>query len=751
MALVRLWAAVALAVGLFAVTSETSAQPPSGATGPQVGAPGGEPARPAAVPLVPKSAAAFITLKVSDLLAHPDAKATLADLAKQPDALDGITETIGVSPLAVDRLTLFWSHFDPADNVTPVMVVATREPFNEARVLKTLGAVPVYDTDFRRGRVDRAPDARPQPDLRKAPEAADAPLPPKSADKAPAAPEMPPPPVVKPEDGACGGSPDSGPGEPLYYAISHRPFGALLLIDERTFVLLPGGPENESVNLALLAALMKKTATGPLADAIAAAGKHTFAAGVNFSSVVRGLDLDRRTPPGLVPYVALFAARTAVLTADLDKSAAVAFALSFDDAAAARRAAPVLEEGIATVAEKFGGMLDDLRRSTRPEEKAFLPFATALAAGLKKATVTADGSAVTARTTVDFGPAAAQALVELLKTQPGRKKVQARINNLKQIGVALHAYHDANGAFPTNVYGPKGEPLLSWRVKLLPYLDQAELYSQFKMDEPWDGENNKKLIEKMPNVFAAPHREPVKGKTYYQGFSAADPLKTKPVKGLTGRPWLRDGDSKGIRFLDIVDGTSNTLAVIEARDGVVWSKPQDLSFGGAVPALGENGTGETPSLRFDGSVLLFPSTLAADDFWPYVTIDGGEVRPDPSTLRRSDHMAPPEREPVPKAPGTAEQRLRESELRLLEQQVAELTELQRRAEAEAAAARAKETAAAVASGTATAEQVARAQGLAAAARKVAVAHRTELERERERLKAAREALEKGAKPPSPGK
>jgi hypothetical protein len=149
MALVRLWAAVALAVGLFAVTSETSAQPPSGATGPQVGAPGGEPARPAAVPLVPKSAAAFITLKVSDLLAHPDAKATLADLAKQPDALDGITETIGVSPLAVDRLTLFWSHFDPADNVTPVMVVATREPFNEARVLKTLGAVPVYDTEFR--------------------------------------------------------------------------------------------------------------------------------------------------------------------------------------------------------------------------------------------------------------------------------------------------------------------------------------------------------------------------------------------------------------------------------------------------------------------------------------------------------------------------------------------------------------------------------------------------------------------------
>ena len=79
------------------------------------------------------------------------------------------------------------------------------------------------------------------------------------------------------------------------------------------------------------------------------------------------------------------------------------------------------------------------------------------------------------------------------------------MNNLKQIGVALLNYQDAEGKLPSATgAGADGKPLLSWRVRILPYIEEAELYRQFHLDEPWDSEHNKPLIAKMPAIFAAP-------------------------------------------------------------------------------------------------------------------------------------------------------------------------------------------------------------------------------------------------------
>src|SRR5258708_1665192 len=67
-------------------------------------------------------------------------------------------------------------------------------------------------------------------------------------------------------------------------------------------------------------------------------------------------------------------------------------------------------------------------------------------------------------------------------------------NNLKQIGLAVHNYASTyQDKIPQNVLDKNGKAILSWRVLLLPYLEQNELYKQFKMDEPWDSENNLKL------------------------------------------------------------------------------------------------------------------------------------------------------------------------------------------------------------------------------------------------------------------
>jgi hypothetical protein len=136
-------------------------------------------------------------------------------------------------------------------------------------------------------------------------------------------------------------------------------------------------------------------------------------------------------------------------------------------------------------------------------------------------------------------------------------------NNLKQILIAIHGYHDANGNFPQNVTTKDGKPLLSWRVLLLPYLEQEELYKQFKLDEPWDSENNKKLIAKMPSTYRVGFEEKGETKTYYQGFAGASAV---------------FDPSKKITLVNITDGTSNTLAVVEAGPPVEWTKPEDIPY-----------------------------------------------------------------------------------------------------------------------------------------------------------------------------
>ena len=78
-------------------------------------------------------------------------------------------------------------------------------------------------------------------------------------------------------------------------------------------------------------------------------------------------------------------------------------------------------------------------------------------------------------------------------------------NNLKQIGRGMHIYHEVNGRLPPAAITDKdGKPLLSWRVAILPYVEQQALYNKFKLDEPWDSPHNKALIEEMPAVYACP-------------------------------------------------------------------------------------------------------------------------------------------------------------------------------------------------------------------------------------------------------
>ena len=172
---------------------------------------------------------------------------------------------------------------------------------------------------------------------------------------------------------------------------------------------------------------------------------------------------------------------------------------------------------------------------------------------------------------------------------PTKEQLGKSLNNLKEIGLAIHNFHDINNALPSNVV-KDGKVILSWRIHLLPYLEQDDLFKQFKLDEPWDSANNKKLIEKIPDVYAPLRGKAEKAATYYQMFAGE--------KGL-----LRPG-GKQTSFANITDGLSNTFMVIEAAKPVIWTKPGDIEYDEkTVPKLGGMfGPGFTNVLFGDGSV-----------------------------------------------------------------------------------------------------------------------------------------------------
>jgi RNA polymerase sigma factor (sigma-70 family) len=137
--------------------------------------------------------------------------------------------------------------------------------------------------------------------------------------------------------------------------------------------------------------------------------------------------------------------------------------------------------------------------------------------------------------------------------------------NLKQIALAMHNYHDTNAHLPPAAIRDKnGKALLSWRVAILPWIEQDALYRSFHLDEAWDSPHNKELLAQVPPIYAPVRNKPKDpNATYYQVFVGP------------GTVFER---AKGQRINDITDGLSNTLLVVEAGEAVPWTKPADLPY-----------------------------------------------------------------------------------------------------------------------------------------------------------------------------
>jgi len=230
-----------------------------------------------------------------------------------------------------------------------------------------------------------------------------------------------------------------------------------------------------------------------------------------------------------------------------------------------------------------------------------------------------DGFHFTSRSSLPGGgnmAAAAPVGVALLLPAVQGARNAARIthdmNSMKQIALACFNYESTYGHFPNNIYDDQGNAMLSWRVRLLPYLEEQELYDQFHLDEPWDSEHNRRLAARMPVVFQSASGAPASSQTRFQSFHH----ETSVFPG-----------QQEIRLAQITDGTSNTLLFVQTEPAaaVEWTKPADIDYDPDQPLAGlQSPRGSFLTARCDGSVFRFELSAGVEAFKAMVTRNGGE-------------------------------------------------------------------------------------------------------------------------------
>ena len=188
-------------------------------------------------------------------------------------------------------------------------------------------------------------------------------------------------------------------------------------------------------------------------------------------------------------------------------------------------------------------------------------------------------------------------------------------NNLRQFALAALNYESAYGEFPAHAsYSDDGKPLLSWRVAILPYIEQGALYDQFHLDEPWDSPHNIKLLDQMPEIYSCPNSVHT-NKTVYQA--------------LVGKGTAMNGTKEAVSISDIRDGTSNTILFVETDDDFAqpWTKPADLNFDPDNPknGLGNMRAGGFQAAFCDGSVQFVPNTIGGEMMKFLALINDGQV------------------------------------------------------------------------------------------------------------------------------
>lgn len=189
-------------------------------------------------------------------------------------------------------------------------------------------------------------------------------------------------------------------------------------------------------------------------------------------------------------------------------------------------------------------------------------------------------------------------------------------NNLKQIGLALHNYHDTYGVFPPAVVKDKnGNALYSGRVLLLPFLDERGTYENFDKTKAWNSPENAAISQ-----MAVP--------TFHDMASSNRSVTRCDFVFVTGQGTMFDGGK--VKLLEVTDGLSNTIAVIGTSTGPGnWAEPSDWNADTGTPPPSNHGD-KIALLYGDGAVRMVPTDYFLANLRALCTRNGGEiVQPEP--------------------------------------------------------------------------------------------------------------------------
>lgn len=594
--------------------------------------------RSSGVELVPTEGIAVLTINVARLHDSETSKPLRDALEKGDKAmLKRLEEDYGLTLAQLDRLTFFWA--EPTYGAGPesaAVFVTTRQPIDKGKLLKAWKGSdePKNGSGFGQfgnlgGQFGFGGGAFPGRGVQALPV------------QVPGGPDLP-----------DAKQPDAKPKElnlnaPFFYCGSYGET-VIVPIDDKTLAVLPSmsysGP-------AFVAALLRRKADGPLAEALALADKHDVVFGVHGKGLrdqfkmyregfgaLEGVVFDEIKPQPPVPvqppgdempkvedeftqYEPLTEIDRAIATFDFGATSKLTVTAHFPTAEAAKKAEPVAKKAIRAALDA----LADARKATAADaaEKDWLPVYDFALSGLKAAKITQDGKVLTATATADIGADLKAAFVAL----PGKIQEAADhirlTNNMRQLGLALHNYHDSMGHLPRDINDGEGKVLLSWRVELLPYLEQNDLYARIDRTKAWDDPVNKKLWDEMPDVLKVPAR-PAKEKheTFLQTFRTVNWLGKED-------PWQVDTHPTTLN--DVTDGTSRTAAVFEMEEATNWMKPSDPIFDPKKLAkIGNPKTGKAGVIMLDGAVRTIDAKkYTGEKLAALVTVNSGDdVDPD---------------------------------------------------------------------------------------------------------------------------
>jgi type II secretory pathway pseudopilin PulG len=343
----------------------------------------------------------------------------------------------------------------------------------------------------------------------------------------------------------------------------------------------------------------------------------------------------QQLPPGTPPEVQqLFEApnliSAAELTFNLSATGPMSLVVHANDDAAAERLEQLMDTGMKVYQEQMKAQMAQQAASQDPVEQAMAKYMERVTAQWATAfRPTREGSQLTFFRTDGSDPAKQQytqiavigILVALLlpaiqAAREAARRTQAA-NGMRNLILAMMMYQDAHKTLPAHaIYSADGKPLLSWRVQILPYIEQEALYKKFKLDEPWDSEHNRALVAQMPAVFANPN-VPEPGKTNYLA--------------VVGESCGFNGTKDGLGLKDFTDGTSNTIMLVEANAdrAVEWTKPEDWQYDANNPTagLGKLRPAIFQAAFADGSVRNIANTIDPEALKALFTRNGREPNP----------------------------------------------------------------------------------------------------------------------------